>query len=208
MNAAAQPRAVPLQVTTSKSWCEAALSDVPGLLNDHAQCELKAASTALSLIARNPEREELVGRMMVLAREELLHYRQVRDVMRLRGLRPTRPQRSPYLAGLAALPRRQTDAGAGLLDALLGCALVEARSCERFQALVRALQDRDPELSRLYDALARSESGHAHLFVELAELYFPPRQVQDELAARAGHEARVLGTIPVSARMHGGNGTA
>lgn len=206
MDLANRPRAVPLQASTSQSWCAAALADLPALLDDHAQCELKAASTALSLIARNPEREELVGRMLALSREELLHFRQVRDVMRRRGMRLRRPQRSPYVAGLATLPRPRTDAQAGLLDALLTCALVEARSCERFQSLVRALQDRDPELSQLYDSLARSESGHAHLFVELAELYFDPQQVQQELASRTAHEARVLGEIPVSPRMHGGNG--
>jgi tRNA-(ms[2]io[6]A)-hydroxylase len=206
MDSATHLPPVPLQAATTAAWCEAALGDLPGLLDDHAQCELKAASTALALIARNPEREELVGRMMALAREELLHYRQVRDVMRRRGLRSRRPQRSPYLAGLSTFPRARTDASAGLLDALLTCALVEARSCERFRSLVRVLQPSEPELSRLYDGLARSESGHAALFVELAKLYYPAQAVQTGLVERAGHEAEVLRRIPVSARMHGGNG--
>jgi tRNA-(ms[2]io[6]A)-hydroxylase len=197
---------VPLRSGTSDRWCAVALLDLQTLLDDHAQCELKAASSALSLIARNPEREELVHRMMALAREELLHYRQVRDVMRRRGLQARRPQRSPYLAGLTA----STGGGEPLLAALVTCAVIEARSCERFVALGAALATSAVpgglELSSLYAGLARSESGHAHVFVELAELYFSREAVARELERRVESEAQVLTAIPVSARMHGGNG--
>lgn len=220
---------VPLRVRTSESWLRVALHDLPTLLEDHCQCELKAAANALALIGRNSAKNVLVERMQRLAREELQHFQLLREALAARAIEPRKPQRSPYMSGLHAMHRDPTPA---LLDALLISAVVEARSCERFAALARGLArefapnarhqggasptqfldspaESGPEnenLAQMYGNLARSESGHAASFLELARLYFAPQLVEEELARRLELEAVLLTEIPLSARMHGGNG--
>ena len=203
---------VPLGCPTREVWIRAALSDLDALLDDHAQCELKAATNALAIVGRHPEHDELVKRMASLAKEEMVHYRMVRRVLLDRGGTPSRPVPNPYMKGIGRDRRGGRDS---LLDDLLVCALIEARSCERFVALVRGLEDDDladgidvPEreaLATFYGRLARSESGHATLFVRLAESLFDPALVHSELARRSEIEATTLETLPVSPRMHGGH---
>ncbi len=220
---------VPLRVRTSSAWQRLALSDLATLLEDHRQCELKAAANALALIGRNPGKNVLVDRMQRLAREELQHFQLLREVLAARAIEPFSPQRSPYMSGLHAMHRDPVPA---LLDALLISAVVEARSCERFVALAQGLrpqataspgrqgvesppQSRESsgdwgpnseDLAQMYENLARSESGHAATFLELAKLYFEDHLVEEELARRLDREAALLLEIPPSARMHGGNG--
>ena len=200
---------VPLGCPTRASWVRAALSDIPALLDDHAQCELKAATNALALIGRHPEHDALVRQMSSLAKEEMVHYRMVRQVLLDRGGSLSRPAPNPYMKGIG---RDRLSGAFNLLDDLLVCALIEARSCERFVALVGGLRsfddldiaDRDP-LAAFYARLARSESGHATLFVHLAEQYFDPALVRRELLRRSEIEAATIETLPVTPRMHGGH---
>ena len=203
--------AVPLLSATRDVWVRAALSAPLELLDDHCQCELKAASNALALVGRNPEHDDLVKAMSALSKEEMVHYRIVRKQLLDRGGKVTRPLANPYVKGLG---RERLGGGFSLLDDLVVAALVEARSCERFVALASGLErftelpvERREELASLYARLAQSESGHARLFVELAEGVFEPALVARELERRAGIEAKVLEEIPVTARMHGGHGS-
>ena len=202
---------VPLACPTRQTWVDAALADVNALLDDHAQCELKAASNALAMVGRHPDNDELVRRMSSLAKEEMVHYRMVRQVLLDRGGAPTRPLANPYMKGIA---RDRLSGDKALLDDLLVCAIIEARSCERFLALTRGLSADDrglPDASQLahfYERLARSESGHAHLFVALAEASFDPTLVQSELHRRARIEADTIESLPVTPRMHGGHRAA
>jgi tRNA-(ms[2]io[6]A)-hydroxylase len=199
---------VSLQSPTADAWVECALAHPLELLDDHAQCELKAASNALAIVGRFPEHDVLVRRMSALAREEMQHYRLVRAELLRRGGRPTRPLPNSYVKGLGRARLGQRFA---LLDDLMVAALIEARSCERFVRLHRGLADEacrvedSGGLAAFYDRLARSESGHAHLFVQLARTLFEPRVVAEELARRCEIEARVLQELPVSPRMHGGH---
>jgi len=210
---------VPLRTRTSAAWLRIALNDLPTLLEDHRQCELKAAANALALIGRNPGKNVLVDRMQRLAKEELQHFQLLRELLAARAIEARAPQRSPYMSGLHAGHRDPIPA---LLDALLISALVEARSCERFAALALGLKQdvsvAGPELpatatgpesenlAQTYENLARSESGHAATFLDLATRYFEPNLVEKELARRLDLEAEILAEIPVRARMHGGNG--
>lgn len=200
---------VPLACPTRAVWVRAALGDTRALLDDHAQCELKAAANALAIVGRFPEHDELVKRMASLAKEEMLHYRMVRQELLDRGGAPSRPLANPYMKGVA---RDRRGGDKTLLDDLLVAALIEARSCERFLALARGL--RGPEaaqvenadtLAQFYDRLARSESGHAHLFVALAQSVFDDDLVRDELQRRSSIEAATIESLPVSPRMHGGH---
>lgn len=200
---------VPLRSRTSDAWVDHALTHIDRLLDDHCQCELKAASNALALVGRNPEKDSLVAAMSALAREEMQHYRQVRRTLLSRGGSLTRPIPSPYLKGVNA---ERLGGSAALLDDLMVAALVEARSCERFVRLAEGLRDaRVPvedadSLAELYETLARSESGHATLFVDLAREFYSREEVARELERRATLEAEVLAGIEVTPRMHGGNG--
>jgi tRNA-(ms[2]io[6]A)-hydroxylase len=193
-------RSVPLHSPTSGRWTTAAVADLDALLDDHAQCELKAASNALALVGRHPEHDELVRSMSALAREEMIHYRMVRDRLIARGGRPTRPRPNAYVRGLGS---GRSGGEFALLDDLLIAALIEARSCERFVVLGRRIQS--PDLAAFYARLARSESGHAHRFVALAGELFDPGLVGTELERLSHIESRILEELPVSARMHGGH---
>jgi tRNA-(ms[2]io[6]A)-hydroxylase len=200
-------QSVPLLSASSPAWVDAALADPLALLDDHAQCELKAASNALAVVGRYPEHDILVRRMASLAREEMLHYRLVRQLLIERGGAPTRPRANPYMKGLGA---ERLGGEQALLDDLLVAAVIEARSCERFVVLYRGLSGRSDAadqapLATFYERLARSESGHARIFVGLATELFEPELVRSELLRRCRIEAQVLESLEVSPRMHGGH---
>ena len=183
---------------TDPGWVEIALSDLDELLLDHAHCERKAAGMALRLMFRYPDRPFLHDPLSRLAREELAHYEEVLRVLAARGGSMRRQRPSPYAGRLyhcvrSAEPER-------LLDTLLVCALIEARSCERFQLLAEAVED--PSLRALYSGLLASEARHHGCYFELAA------QVSDEVSARARllelaqREAEILSDSSLMVRMH------
>lgn len=152
-----------LRTPTPDSWVAEAVVRLPELLLDHANCELKAASTALGVIYRFPERALLVDRMSRLAREELRHFEQVRRIMQDMQLPFVRVSASRYAGEL----RSAVSQGGpkSIADLLIVGALIEARSCERFAALVPHL---DEPLSRFYRGLLASEARHFEHYLALA----------------------------------------
>ncbi len=149
---------------TPEAWIDEAESRLPELLLDHANCELKAASTALGFIYRYPERAALASRMSRLAREELRHFEQVRKIMEERSIPFEHISASRYAGSLRdAVRKNEPDR---LLDLLLVGALIEARSCERFAALVPHLPD---DLSRFYAGLLNSEARHFEHYLNFAK---------------------------------------
>jgi tRNA-(ms[2]io[6]A)-hydroxylase len=177
---------------------EVALEDLPALLCDHAHCEVKAASNALSLAARWPSRPRVARALVELAEEELRHYRALLDELERRGVALGKPEPDAYASELrkaAARSGGRTPAAA-LGDRLLVGALIEARSCERFRLLADALAARGESLSTLYEELFASEARHYRMLVELAA-----EVLGDEQAARArlGEIARAEGEL--SARL-------
>ncbi|MFV8752526.1 tRNA-(ms[2]io[6]A)-hydroxylase [Nannocystaceae bacterium ST9] len=196
-----------LASTTAPQWSERVLARIDELLLDHAHCEKKAASTALSLIFRYPERAALITPLSELAREELVHFEQVVALLRARGREFERLTPSPYAAKLMQAVR--THEPARLLDTLLCCALIEARSCERMQVLARAFESRvdEPgmrELYQLYEGLLASEARHFATYVELARRCRLASEdaIQQRLGELAEHEAAVLADATGAARMH------
>jgi len=151
---------------TPKEWLNYALENQQILLIDHAHCEKKAASTALSLMYRYVDRSELLHKMAQLAREELLHFEQVLQILESRQINYCHLTPSRYATGLRDHIR--THEPARLVDTLITGALVEARSCERFAALAPLL---DEELNRFYTSLLRSESRHFLDYLALANEY-------------------------------------
>lgn len=187
-----------LHAPTDPRWLSLALGDLDAILLDHAHCEKKAASTALSLVFKYPEHEAFVLPLSRLAREELAHFELVIDHLHRRGLKFERQKPSPYAGRLMEAVR--THEPDRLLDTLLCCALIEARSCERMKLLAEHLED--AELAALYRGLLASEARHHMLFVDLARLVAPEEAVRDRLAALAIHEAAILTDAPAVPRMH------
>lgn len=157
-----------LLVATPESWFEQAATGWRELLVDHANCEKKAASTALSIIFTYPHDMDLTERMSRLAREELRHFEQVQRLMQQLQVPFTRLSPARYGEGLRRAIRR--DEPGRLLDLLICGALIEARSCERFMGLAPRL---DEPLRAFYAGLAASEARHHGLYLRLAEQRYP-----------------------------------
>lgn len=153
-----------LPCRTPERWIGNALASPDLMLIDHAHCEKKAASTALSLMYRYVSDTELLERMSRLAREELRHFEQVLSIMKKRGVAYDHLTPSRYAAGLRKPVR--TDEPGRLVDTLIVGGIIEARSCERFASLVPHL---DEELSAFYAGLLRSEARHYRDYLYLAE---------------------------------------
>ena len=187
-----------LASTTDGAWLARALANLDEILLDHAHCEKKAASTALSLLFRYPGHAPLLPALSRLAREELGHFERVLAHLVARGV-PFRHQvPSPYAGELmtAIRPREPERA----LDTLLCLALIEARSCERMRLLAAAVDD--PPLARLYRGLLASEARHHRTYVDLATRLAPGSAVRARLREIARHEAAVLATTPGMPRLH------
>ncbi|CAA9403000.1 MAG: tRNA-(ms[2]io[6]A)-hydroxylase [uncultured Phycisphaerae bacterium] len=195
---------LPLKYTTPPAWAASALRQPLELLNDHAHLEKKAASNALELLNRWPEPrppENWVAAMTAVARDEVEHLAVVCRLLARRGGRLTKQHSNPYAADLRALVRR----GEGreeLADRLLVSALIEARSCERFQLLADACGD--AELAKLYRGLWASEHGHYRTFVQLAEEIEPANRVAGRWEQMLDAEAAIIARQPPGPRMHSG----
>lgn len=153
-----------LPCVTPQAWIDSALANQALMLIDHAHCEKKAASTALSLMYRYVDNTELLHKMSRLAREELRHFEQVLAIMKKRDVRYGHLTPARYAAGLRHLVRPE-DPGR-LVDVLIVGAIIEARSCERFAALAPHL---DQELKDFYNSLLKSEARHYQDYLKLAE---------------------------------------
>ncbi len=153
-----------LGCSTPKAWVETALQQQDILLIDHAHCEKKAASTAMQLMFRHPTRADLLTKMSRLAKEELIHFEQVCRIMRERGIVYDHLDACRYVGGLRQLVR--THEPAKLMDTLIVGAFVEARSCERFDALIPYL---DESLAKFYSSLLKSEARHYQDYLSLAK---------------------------------------
>ena len=192
-----------LLTPTDPLWAEAAAADLPALLSDHAHCEIKAAQSALSLVARYAgEMPSLVEPLSALAREEVEHFARVHE--RLRGLAEPlgMPASDRYVMQLIAAARQnQHDAVPTLLDKLLVAALIEGRSCERFRLLSEHLAQ--AELREFYRQLMVSEAHHFTLFCSLAAACFGHSESRARLATLATREAAIVKHLPLGPQVHG-----
>lgn len=155
-----------LQLPTDPRWVNLATQDLSEILSDHAWCEQKAASSAISLMVQFPEYPELVEQMSALAKEEMEHFQRVFSALKQRGLSLGRERKDAYVGALLDFQIKGQSAQNRLRDKLLMAALIEARSCERFRLLSEQLTD--PELKAFYRELMESEAGHYTLFIALA----------------------------------------
>ena len=198
---------LPLRLLTPASWATAALREPLSLLNDHAHLEKKAAVNALDLLSRwGSERApaKWVQRLSAISRDETQHLATVTRLLSRLGGHLTRAHSNPYASQLRSLVRLGTGPGE-LVDRLLVSALIEARSCERFELLAACdAADVDRDLIKLYAGLCESERGHFRVFVELADLVPDAGDVSVRWSEMLGAEAEILAKQVPGARMHSG----
>jgi tRNA 2-(methylsulfanyl)-N6-isopentenyladenosine37 hydroxylase len=200
---------------TSDRWLAVALANLDAVLVDHAHCEMKAASNALSLAERASETPGVVAELVALAEEELAHFRRVLGELESRGVSLGPPPPDGYAAELrktvrahrdAAVARHTPQAIDALVDRLLVAALIEARSCERFKLLSDALRQRGPaDLSLLYEELLAAEARHFRTFVDLARKVARPHDdwVEARLREVALLEGEVASRLEGAPAIHG-----
>jgi len=188
-----------LRAATPRAWVDAAVANLPALLVDHANCEKKAASTALALIFAYPEDRQLNVALSRLAREELKHFEQVERLMKKLEVPHLRMKPGRYASELRKLVR--THEPKRKLDLMIVHALIEARSCERFRLLSRRLPD---SVRELYEQLERSEARHFEIYLEFARAEFDADEVAARLALIATREAELATTADSELRFHSG----
>lgn len=189
-----------LGTPTPGEWIDRAAQpeSLPILLIDHAHCEKKAASTAMSLMFRYVDREDLLHKMARLAREELLHFEQCLDIMNERGIAYDHMSPARYAAGLRE-PVRTSEPGR-LIDQLIIGAFIEARSCERFAALAPFV---DEALGKFYRSLLKSEGRHYRDYLKLAEEY-AGEPIDERVEMFRQIENRLINSPDESFRFHSG----
>lgn len=190
-----------LQLPTDPRWVNLAAISLEEVLIDHAFCEQKAATSAISLIQRYPEKEKLVQELAPMVTEEWGHFRQVLAEMKKRGYTLGRQRKDVYVNALMVHLEKGGDPNTVLLDKLLIFALIEARSCERFRLLSEGLEDE--YLREFYRKFMISEAGHYRMFIDLANEYLPEERVRTRWAEWLKIEADVLADMEVRGdRMH------
>lgn len=187
-----------LQSATSSRWFDQVDQQLDEILIDHAHCEKKAAGTALNLIFAYVENEELCREMTEIVNEELEHFHMVLDLLKKRGIPFRRLKPSSYGRKLNDLVRKQEPQKA--VDRLLVAGLIEARSCERFQALAGHVEDQ--ELAAFYRSLFESEARHHTTYTRLARHFAPAEEVSQRLEELYAAEAQILAEGEDLPRMH------
>ena len=201
---------LPLEYRTPEEWSSVALAQIDLLLSDHAHCEQKAASAGLSIIAKCPDDEVVVTRMIALAQEELHHFRQVHRLILERRGSLGAPRADRYVKHLRAGGFQRSGGLGSRVDLLLINGLIEARSCERFRLLAAGLSygdgDLDPgdrsRLATFYVRLAAAEGRHWELFYELACRFASAGRVRQRLESLSRLEAEIVADLPLEPRMH------
>ena len=190
-----------LKMPTDPRWTNLASVSLEEILTDHAFCEQKAATQCISLIQRYPEHEALVSALSPIVTEEWGHFRMVWAEMKKRGYILGRQRKDEYVNLLLQHEQKGVPAPDKLLHKLMICALIEARSCERFRLLSEGLEEE--ALRKFYHKFMVSEAGHYRLFIDLATEYYPAERVREAWQQWLSIETTVLQQLaPRGDRMH------
>lgn len=190
-----------LKLPTDPRWVNIVEKNIEEILIDHAYCEQKAASTAISLIVTYPEYSELVTAMTALAKEEMSHFKMVHDRILERGLTLGRDRRDDYVIQLMKFFPKGGSRLTNLIHRLLYAALIEARSCERFRLLSEQLEDK--ELAEFYRKLMVSEANHYTMFLNFARKYGDRKEVDQKWQDLLEYEAEIMKDLGKSKTIHG-----
>ena len=166
-----------LKLATDPRWVTIVESNIEEILTDHAWCEQKAATNAITMITYNSELEDLVTELLEIAREEVEHFQMVHNIIKERGLTLGRERKDNYVNELFKFLKKDGSRTDALIDRLLFSAMIEARSCERFKTLSENIQDE--KLAKFYKDLMISEAGHYTTSLTLARKYGKSRESVD-----------------------------
>ena len=190
-----------LTLPTDPRWVNIAEKNIHDILIDHAYCEQKAASTAISLIIGYPEYTELVAEMTLLAQEEMSHFKMVHDRIVERGGHLGRERKDAYVNALMKFFPKGGSRNDQLVHRLLYAALIEARSCERFRLLSEELDDK--KLADFYRKLMISEANHYTMFLKFARLYGQREIVDKKWQDLLEFEAQIMKDLSKNEQIHG-----
>jgi tRNA-(ms[2]io[6]A)-hydroxylase len=190
-----------LQLPTDPRWVNLAEKSLEEVLTDHAYCEQKAATSCISLIQMYPEHMRLVEDLAPIVTEEWGHFRQVLAELKKRNLKLGRQRKDLYVNALLESQKKGGSPADRLLEKLLTCAMIEARSCERFRLLSLQLQEED--LKKFYHHFMVSEAGHYRLFIDLAKFYCDEDKVKVRWQEYLEKEAEIIQSLELRGdRMH------
>ncbi len=190
-----------LKLPTDPRWVNLAEKDLGEILTDHAYCEQKAATSCITLIQAFPEKSEMVKKLAPIVTEEWGHFRMVLLEMEKRDIKLGRQRKDEYVNELLRFEKKGGSREDRLLEKLLICALIEARSCERFRLL--SLHIAAEELREFYHKFMVSEAGHYRLFLDLARLYFDEERVRQRWQEYLDCEAEIMKVLELRGdRMH------
>jgi len=190
-----------LKLATDPRWVNIAEKQIDEILTDHAYCEQKAASTGISLIVRFPEKTDVVEEVTAVVAEEWGHFRKVLKELKKRGFSLGVQRKDHYVSELQKLRKKGGSRNEMLVEDLLVCAMIEARSCERFRLL--SLHVEDPELKSFYHEFMVSEAGHYRMFLDLACKYMSEAKVRARWQEFLDGEAEIMRSMEVRGdRIH------
>lgn len=192
-----------LQLPTDPRWVNIVEGNIEEILTDHAWCEQKAATNAITIVTINSEYPDLVTDMLALAKEEIEHFEMVHDIIKKRGLVLGRERKDEYVGELAKY-MKQSNTGSrvsGFVERMLFSAMIEARSCERFKVLSENIQDE--ELSKFYWNLMESEAAHYTTFITYARKYGTGIDVEKRWREWLEFEAGVIASYGKGSTVHG-----
>lgn len=190
-----------LKLPTDPRWVNIVEKNIEDILTDHAYCEQKAASTAISLIVSFPEYTDLVTEMIALVKEEISHFKMVHDRIIKNGWTLGRDRKDDYVIKLVTFFPKGGSRMTQLVHRLLYAALIEARSCERFRLLSEELSDK--ELAEFYRKLMVSEANHYTMFLGFARQYGERKEVDDKWQQLLEYEAEIMKDLGIKETIHG-----
>lgn len=190
-----------LKLPTDPRWVNIVEKNIKEILTDHAWCEQKAASTAISLIVSFPEYTDLITEMIALVKEEISHFKMVHDKIIENGWTLGRDRKDEYVLQLVTFFPKGGSRTTQLIHRLLYAALIEARSCERFRLLSEELKDK--KLAEFYKNLMVSEANHYTMFLGFARQYGDRKVVDEKWQQLLDFEAQIMKNLSKSERIHG-----
>lgn len=190
-----------LKLPTDPRWVNIVEKNIEDILTDHAYCEQKAASTAISLIVSFPEYTELVEEMIDLVNEEMSHFKMVHDLVLEKGWTLGRDRKDDYVIALLKFFPKGGSRTTQLVHRLLYAALIEARSCERFRLLSEELEDK--KLAKFYRKLMISEASHYTMFLNFARKYGDREEVDNKWKELLNYEADIMKDLGNKETIHG-----
>lgn len=190
-----------LKLVTDPRWVNIVESNIEEILTDHAWCEQKAATNAITIITQNSEHEDLVTDLLAIAKEEIEHFELVHNIIKSRGLKLGRERKDDYVGDLVKFLQKGGSRKSAFVDRMLFSAMIEARSCERFRVLSKNIKDK--ELSQFYHDLMVSEANHYTTFIAYAKKYGEGIDIEKRWKEWIEYETSVIVNYGKRETVHG-----